>query len=85
MHHHTNGSIDLLVSGQQGVNPSREAISILSGKYKRFMFVHPVIIMWKGHLIFEEISQIIEMFHNPGDLRMSLFSTKEKTPTFSDL
>ena len=24
------------------VNPSREAIFILSGKYKRFMFVHPV-------------------------------------------
>ena len=34
-------------------------ISILSGKYKKFTFVHPVercIIMWKDHLIFGEIS-----------------------------
>ena len=33
---------DWLIPGQQSVNPSREAISILSGKCKRFMFVHPV-------------------------------------------
>ena len=42
VHHHANGSFDWLISGQQSVNPSREAISILSGKYKRFTFVHPV-------------------------------------------
>ena len=40
--HHANGRFDLLLSGHQSVNPSREAISILSGKYIRFTFVHPV-------------------------------------------
>ena len=34
---------DWLISGQQSVNPSREAISILSGKYKGFTFVRPVL------------------------------------------
>ena len=42
MHHHANGCFDWLISGQQSVNPSRGGISVLSGKYKRFMFVHPV-------------------------------------------
>ena len=32
----------LLISGQQSVNLWREAISIRSGKFKRFTFVHPV-------------------------------------------
>ena len=32
-----------LISGHQSVNLSREAISALSGKYKRFTFVHPVL------------------------------------------
>ena len=41
MRHHANGSFDWLISGQQSVNLSREAIPILSGKYKRFTFVHP--------------------------------------------
>ena len=40
--HHANGCFDWLISGQHSVNPSREAISILSGKYKRSTFVHPV-------------------------------------------
>ena len=34
---------DWLISGHQSINPSREAIFILSGKFKRFTFVHPVI------------------------------------------
>ena len=42
VHHHANGCFDWLISGQQSVNPSREAISILSGKYKRFTLVHHV-------------------------------------------
>ena len=42
VHHHANGRFDWLISEHQRVNPSREAISILSGKYKRFTFVHPV-------------------------------------------
>ena len=53
--HHANGRFDWLISGHQSVNPSREAISIiyihnniyniyiLSGKYERFTFVHPVV------------------------------------------
>ena len=43
MRHHANGRFDWLISGHQSVNPSREAISILSGKYKRCTFVHPVL------------------------------------------
>ena len=42
VHHHANGRFDWLISWHQSVNPSREAISILSGKYKRLTFVHPV-------------------------------------------
>ena len=34
VHHHANGRFDWLISVHQSVNPSREAISILSGKYK---------------------------------------------------
>ena len=45
MHHHVNGCFDWLISGQQSVNPSREAIIILSGKYERFAFVHPVLVL----------------------------------------
>ena len=42
VHHPANASFDWLISEHQSVNPSREATSILSGKYKRFTFVHPV-------------------------------------------
>ena len=42
VHHYANGYLDWIISGQQSVNPSREAISIPSGKFKRFKFVHPV-------------------------------------------
>ena len=38
VHYHVNGSFDWLISEHQSVNPSREAISVLSGKYKRFTF-----------------------------------------------
>ena len=34
---------DWLNSQRESINPSREAISIPSGKYKRFTFVHPVV------------------------------------------
>ena len=40
--HHANDRFDWLISGHQSFNPSREAIFILSGKYKRFTFVHSV-------------------------------------------
>ena len=39
---YANGCFDWLIYGQQSVDPSRETISILSGKCKRFTFVHPV-------------------------------------------
>ena len=42
MHYYANGCFDWLISGQQSDNPLREAISMLSGKYERFAFVHPV-------------------------------------------
>ena len=40
--HHANSRFDWLISGNHSVNLSREAISLLSGKYKRFTFVYPV-------------------------------------------
>ena len=43
VHHYSNGCFDGLISGQQSVNPSREVISILSRKYERFTFAHPVL------------------------------------------
>ena len=43
VHHYANSCFEWLISGHQSVNPSREAISILSGKHKRFTFVHPVL------------------------------------------
>ena len=42
VHHHANGCFYWLISEHQSVNASREVRSILSGKYKRFTFVHPV-------------------------------------------
>ena len=36
VHHHASGRFDWLISEHQSVNPSREAISLLSGKYKIF-------------------------------------------------
>ena len=39
---YANGCSDWLIPGLQSVNPSREAISVLFGKYKRFAFVHHV-------------------------------------------
>ena len=50
VHHHANGRFDWLISGHQSVNPSREAISILSGKYKRFTFVHLVTYDWSSSI-----------------------------------
>ena len=43
VHHHADGCFDWLSSGHQSVNPSREVISILFGKYKRFTFVEYLI------------------------------------------
>ena len=42
VHHHANGRFDWLISEQQSIYPLREAISILSEKYKRFKVVHLV-------------------------------------------
>ena len=42
VHCYASGCFDWLISGQQSDNLLREAISILSGKYERFTFVHPV-------------------------------------------
>ena len=42
VHHHANGRFDWLISGHQSVYLSREVIPILSGKHKRFTFVHRV-------------------------------------------
>ena len=42
VYHYANSCFDWLISEQQSVNPSREAMSILSGKYKGFTFFHPI-------------------------------------------
>ena len=41
VHYYANSCFDWPISGQQSDNPLREATYILSGKYKRFTFVHP--------------------------------------------
>ena len=40
--HRANDRFDWSISGHQSTDPSRKAIFILSGKHKRFTFVHPV-------------------------------------------
>ena len=56
-----NGRFDWLISGHQSVNPSREVISILSDKYKRFTFAHPVTLLnnkaekWTQLVIFTDM------------------------------
>ena len=40
--HHANCCFDWLIAEHKSVSPWTEAIFILSGKYKRFTFVHPV-------------------------------------------
>ena len=42
VHFYANGCFDWLISGQQSVNKSREAISAVFRKYERFTFVHSV-------------------------------------------
>ena len=42
VHYYANSCFDWLISGQHSDNPLREEISVLSEKYKRFTFVHPV-------------------------------------------
>ena len=44
MHPYDGGGFDWLISRHQGVIPWREAISIMTEKYKRFTFVHPVVV-----------------------------------------
>ena len=44
VHHHANGRFYWIISEHQSVNSSREAIYILSGKYKRFTIVHRVVL-----------------------------------------
>ena len=63
VHHHAYGRFDWLISGHQSVNPSREVIFILSGKYKRF--IHPV-----GTLSFKIFSPPLYSIH-PIQLRLT--------------
>ena len=48
IHDYADGCFDWLISGPQCDNPLREAISILSGKYERFTFVHPLLANMKS-------------------------------------
>ena len=57
MNYYANSCFDWLVSEQQSDNPLREAISILSGKYKRFTFVHPAKLDIDHNFFLGEISQ----------------------------
>ena len=43
VHHFVSGRFDWLIPEHQSVNPLREAMSILSGKYKRFTLVRPLL------------------------------------------
>ena len=51
--HHANSRFDWLISVNNIVNTSREAISIQSGKHKIFTFVHPVLF---ASIIIEKMS-----------------------------
>ena len=53
LHHNANGRFDWLIPEHQSANLSREAISILSRKYKRFTFVHPVDLSTSSCLLYE--------------------------------
>ena len=48
-HSHVNDRLDYLISGHRSLNPSKEAISLFSRKYKRCKFVHRVLdrLNWK--------------------------------------
>ena len=46
VHYHASGRFNWLISAHERFNPSRESISILSGKYKIFTFVRPALIIW---------------------------------------
>ena len=80
MHHHANGRFDWLISEHQSVNPSREAISILSEKYKRFTFVHPVCL--KTILFFIFINLLIRM-RTTRSQTLSLIIKRTKIKLFS--
>ena len=81
VHHYVSGCFDWLISGQQSVNPWREAISILSGKYKRFRFVHPVFtgssLDTNSMTFFVLQSPIIVDVREPG-LKVSVIQVKTK-------
>ena len=42
VHHYGSGYFDKLISWQLSVNPSKEEISTVLAKYKRFVFLRPV-------------------------------------------
>ena len=59
MDHYVNSCFDWVISGNQSVNPLREVISILSGKYKRFTFVHPMYITKKEKMFSGKIVSLV--------------------------
>ena len=65
---YTNGRLDWLISGHQNAKPSRKAFSILSGKFKRFTFVHPALLsisLYKGGTAFNlEVNNFCRWVHN---------------------
>ena len=73
VHRHANGRFGWLISEHQGVNPSREAISILSGKYKKFTFVHLVL----EHMVsYEGMQKGLSMFIVVEFIIFEIFSQK---------
>ena len=65
MRHHANGRFDWLIFEHQSVNSPREAISILSGKYKRFTFVHPM--MSHHHLyLYRKLVTVLSLINKTG-------------------
>ena len=70
--HYANGRLDWLISGHQSVNPWREAISILSGKYKRLTFVHPVPLMF--FIFAKELTLLVPIGRIKGALHFNSYS-----------
>ena len=53
VHYQANGRFDWLMFGHKSVDLSRDPVSILSVRYKRFMFVHPVHQLWIAYARFD--------------------------------
>ena len=75
VHDHANDCFNWLSSRHQSVDPSREAISVLFEKYKRFTSVHPVETMYFLNENQPQIRNGKVMIHDARTPFLHLFGT----------